>query len=368
MIPVTGVVPVLHEVTVGRFPDLSHFKKHLFMSANMIGAFLFAPLAGLLSDWLRQRKWLIAGALVVNAVALYLMRLEWSYSAYLGLRFVEGCAHIASLSLLLTLGMEMARAESSGRVMGFLGASMTLGVAAGAPLGGIIGRGDPLSIFLYGSFLMAALAVVASCLLHDRMGDRSRFTLLELVGMLKNQRLLAIPYLFTFVDRLTVGFVVSTMTFYLRSEMGALPQQIGWIMALFMIPFALLTYPAGRFSQPLNKLKLMIAGSVIYGVIFMAIGLAPLGAISWLMLGGGVAAALMFAPSLVLVQALSGEHNRALAMSAFNTAGSLGFLLGPLFGGTMVGLIGYQGAFLATGALEIICALLFVGFVRRVRV
>ncbi len=112
----------------------------------------------------------------------------------------------------------------------------------------------------------------------------------------------------------------------------------------------------------------MIVGSVIYGVIFMALGYAELNMIPWLMLGGGVAAALMFAPSLVLVQALSGEHHRGLAMSAFHTAGSLGFLLGPLFGGTVVGLIGYQGAFLVTGGLEIIAALLFLGFVRRIRV
>ena len=56
MLPVTGMVPVFAELTSGRYPGLPVFDRHLFMSANMVGALLFVPLAGLLSDRLGCRR------------------------------------------------------------------------------------------------------------------------------------------------------------------------------------------------------------------------------------------------------------------------------------------------------------------------
>jgi predicted MFS family arabinose efflux permease len=373
MLPVTALVPVLQEVTGGRYAQISVFQKHLFMSVNMIGAFLFAPLAGLLSDVLMKRKLLIGAAFLINALTLLLMRFDWPYSIYLSLRFVEGCAHITSLSLLMTLAVDGCRTSRRGRAMGMVGAALTLGVATGAPLGGLIGQTRPLAVFLYGSLLMAILGILAFLLLRDVKRKEKPASAGAVLRSLGQQRLLAVPYTFTFIDRLTVGFIVSTMALYLRTEMQASPAQIGAIMALFLFPFSLLTYPSGRLSQRFNKLKMMLAGSFLYGLVLIAIGFATLPAIHWLMLAGGVAAALMFAPSLVLVSHLSDPGNRALAMSGFNTAGSLGFLLGPLLGGAVVtffstftGFPPYSAAFVVAGALELACVLLFVSMIRRV--
>ncbi len=84
------------------------------------------------------------------------------------------------------------------------------------------------------------------------------------------------------------------------------------------------------------------------------------------MFAGGVVASLMYAPSLVLVADLSRPEHKALAMSGFHFAGSLGFVLGPLTGGLLVALFGatmlpaYPMAFLVVGGLEVLCALLFL--------
>ncbi len=371
MLPVTALVPVLQDVTGSRYPEISVFQKHLFMSVNMVGAFLFAPIAGLLSDLLMKRRLLISAAFLVNAAALLLMRLEWSYPAYLTLRFLEGCAHITSLSLLMTLALDSSSPEKRGPAMGIIGAALTLGVAVGAPAGGAIGQRAPLAVFLFGGILMAALALLSLLLLRDTERRRNSLPIRQILNSLKTQKLLTVPYTFTFVDRLTVGFIVSTMTLYLRTELDASPAAIGFIMALFLFPFALLTYPSGRLSRRFNKLKMMIAGSLLYGLVLMSIGIASLDAIPWLMLFGGIAAALMFAPSLVLVGNLATPDTRASAMAGFNTAGSLGFLLGPLFGGAAISLFTYleippyAPAFLLAGATEILCVILFLPFVRR---
>lgn len=139
MLPVTGMVPVLPEFTAQRFPGLGQFASHFFMSINMIGALLGAPIAGLLSDRLGKRRLLAVGALAVNGIALLGIAWAWrsteSYALLLALRLVEGFAHMSALSLLMALAADHAGKAGLGARMGAVGASISLGVATGAPLG-----------------------------------------------------------------------------------------------------------------------------------------------------------------------------------------------------------------------------------------
>jgi MFS family permease len=73
----------------------------------------------------------------------------------------------------------------------------------------------------------------------------------------------------------------------------------------------------------------------------------------------------MFVPSLLLTQELAPASVRTTAMGAFNAAGSLGFIAGPLVGGAVSALVGaehgaragYQAAFVVAGASVIALAL-----------
>ncbi|TDY00571.1 MFS transporter [Thiohalophilus thiocyanatoxydans] len=367
MLPVTGMVPVLRELTLGRYPQLGDFEQHLFMAANMFGALLFVPIAGLLSDWWRRRKAIIVAALAVNALSLLMLTLNWDYSIYLLWRFVEGCAHITSLSLLMALAVDHVRQRGTGGAMGLVGAAVGLGVASGAPLGGFIGEQQGAEQVLQMSFwLLGGLTLFALLLLRDRPAQHTHQRIGALLRALPQNRRLLLPYTFAFVDRLTVGFIVSTLSLYLSNVIGLGAAAIGMVMALFLIPFSLLTYPAGLLSQRWNPLLMMLGGSAAYGIMLIAIGFAPGGAIGWLMFAGGVTASLMYAPSLVLVADLSRPEHKALAMSGFNFAGSLGFVLGPLSGGALLALFShsslpaYPMAFAIIGGLEVLCALLFL--------
>ena len=70
MAPVTLPVPVLRELVGERFA-VSEFATSLFMSVNMIGALLMAPLAGAFSDrWGRKRSLLVA-ALAADGICFF---------------------------------------------------------------------------------------------------------------------------------------------------------------------------------------------------------------------------------------------------------------------------------------------------------
>jgi MFS family permease len=375
MLPVTGVVPVLEELTGGRHPGLGDFAKHLFMVSNMLAALLCAPLAGRLSDHLGHRRPIIIAAMLVNAVVLSLLALDAPYAVHLLLRFFDGALHITALTLLMAMTADRAGLHASGQAMGLAGAALTLGVAVGAPVGGFVGAIDPLAVLLAGAALSLALAAWVGLLqesTHTRPAIRpdpnpAKPLPPAVLGEL------VVPYAFTFADRLSVGFIISTMTLYLRTVLGAGPTEIGLLMGSFMLPFALLTYTFGRSLRRLDPLPMMFAGSVIYGFVLVTLAFAPLPLWWFLMPTGGAAAALMFAPSLVLVAHAGGEHARATALGGFHAAGSLGFLLGPLVGGgvlavaELVDRAGWTAAFLVVASLQWVCVALFLPRLRLAR-
>jgi MFS family permease len=384
LLPVTGMVPILRELTTGRYPDLSAFAQHLFMSANMLGALLFAPVIGLLSDAWQRRKPLIVIALLINSLAVWMLLLDWSYPLLLGWRFIEGCAHISALSLLMAMASEHGQQQTQpqtqqqtgkrktmGGVMGLVGAAISLGVATGAPLGGLLGRTGADSVLLAGAGLLLLLVPLAALGLRERLGTQAESHLSALLRALPQNLPLRLPYAFAFVDRLTVGVIVSTLSLYLSSQLGLDALRIGLIMALFLLPFSLLTYPAGLLSRHWNPVHMMFIGSIAYGLTLGTVGLVTPSLIPWLMFLGGVVASLMYAPSLVLVASLSRPEHRAMAMGGFNLAGSLGFVLGPLTGGSLVALFSawqlpaYPLTFALVGLLELLCVALFLPWARR---
>jgi MFS family permease len=81
------------------------------------------------------------------------------------------------------------------------------------------------------------------------------------------------------------------------------------------------------------------------------------------MLSLGIAAAVMFVPSLMITTELAPAPIRSTALGAFNAAGSLGFVMGPLVGGAVSELVahshgwhaGYSTAFAVAGAAVLLC-------------
>ncbi|OOG25172.1 MFS transporter [Thioalkalivibrio denitrificans] len=371
MLPVTAMVPLLYQLTEGRYPGLSDLDRHLFMSANMAGALIFAVLAGLLSDRLGRRKALIVPALAINGFALLLMLGHWPYPVYLGLRFIEGCAHMTALSLAMTLAADTARKGREGGAMGLVGAAMSLGVASGSVLGGQLGAEVPERVFLWGGILMIMLALAASRVVRDTPATGRPLNLRSLLNLTLERRALLVPYAFTFVDRLTVGFIISTVSLYFATVLGFDAARIGIVMAAFLLPFAVLTYPAGLLCHRWDAALMMAVGSLLYGGVLAGLGLVADNMVLMWMALGGVVAALMFAPSLVLVARLADPAQRATAMGGFHLAGSLGFMLGPLVGvGVLTGLQAagaapYPGVFFVVGGLEALCVLICLPWILR---
>jgi MFS family permease len=373
LVPVTLPVSVLRAFVQERF-GVSELLTSLFMSINMIGAVVSAPLAGALADRFGRRRELLAAGLVLDAALLWSLTLPSSFPVFMLLRFAEGAAHIFALSLVLALASTSQPEERRGRVMGMVGGGITLGVAVGAVLGGFLGGTDPAIPLRVGAAVACVGALIAWRLDSGGDGGREeRPSLARILAELRGQPLLLAPLAFAFVDRFTVGFYTTTFSLYLSGIHGLPSMRIGILIFVFMFPFAICSYPFGRLSERSSPVLMVCVGSVVYGIGTALVTDWPLAWLPLLMVGLGVASAVMFVPSMVLTANAAPPEARGTALGAFNAFGSLGFIAGPATGGFVSQAVadvssweaGYRAAFRVAGAAEIVCVLVTVPFLMR---
>jgi MFS family permease len=374
MAPVTLPVPVLRSLVGDRF-EVSELLTSLFMSVNMVGAAIAAPLAGALADRLGRRRPLVIGALLADAACFAAMTLDMPFTLFMSLRFLEGCAHIFALSLLLSIAASLGGVHGRGLTMGLTGAGMMLGVALGAPLGGVLGRNDTLLPLLVGAGLLVAAALLAWLTLLDPRSHEQRPGLSAIARAVRKHRAVIAPLIFAFADRFTVGFYTTTFSLFASGLHGATPPQVGLWISAFMLPFALFSFPFGLLADRVSKTALLCGGSAVYGLLTASLGFWSTEWIAPGMAVIGLSAALMFVPSMLMTADLTPPEIRSTAMGAFNAAGSLGFILGPMTGGLVSetvrashgAAVGYQAAFVVAGIAEILCAALALPFLLRMR-
>lgn len=366
MLPVTMMVPVLKEIVSERF-GAGTFSAHMYMSINMIGAILTAPITASLADRAAHRKTVLLIALILNLATLTLMPLTDSFALFMTLRFFEGAFHVLAVSTIMATAADWADPQRKGRQMGMLGASLIFGTACGAPLGGRIGQTEPMMVFGLGVVCVAIAMVVAFAVIRDAPGRARATKFAETIELLRTRRVLLIPYAFSFVDRFCVGVIVSSFVLFLGEAHGYSPAQRGGLLALFLFPFAILCYPAGRLADRYGRAVLMIAGNAAFGLVFAVYGIAPEAWLPALMLASGVFSAAFFSPNLAMCGDLAPPHQRAAAFAGFNMAGSFGFLCGPLVGGvihriatpSLGSLQAYSLAFAVAGFVVLGCAVAF---------
>jgi MFS family permease len=321
---------------------------------------------GALADPWGRRRGLLIGALALDALCFVALTADVPFAAFMAIRFFEGCAHISALSLLMGIASSARPEHERSLALGVVGSGLLLGVATGAPLGGRLGARDELLPLEVGAAVVAAAAVLAALIVKEtgRAGER-RPGFAEIGRLVRAHPLVALPLAFSFIDRFTVGFFTSTFVFLARNEHQFTSARVGMLIGIFMLPFALLSFPFGLLAQRTSRVAFLVGGSLVYGALVASLGFWPSDVFTALMPITGISAAVMFMPSMLMTAETTPERIRTTSLGAFNAAGSLGFIAGPLVGGAVsaaVGaehgaLAGYRAAFAVAGVSVIALAL-----------
>lgn len=331
LVPITLLVPGLTELVVDMHGG-SRFQAHLFVSLNQLAGILAVPLAmALHRRWPHTRAWVV-GLLLLDAVAFLGMRAAPTLSALFAWRALDGIAHLPAVTFLM-IAANRSGGERRGASLGVVASALMVGVGVGAPLGGVLIDRDPLLVYSLGAALLvlasvSALAVPATAAPARDPQARYRWDRRRLASWM--------PLAYGFADRFLIGVFVSTFTLFLTEVHGVAAATRGMLMSLFLLPFALLCWPAGKLADRVGWFGPLIFANVSFGLVYATYGLLPF---SWLpvaMIASGMLSALMFAPSLVLVSEFAKRGAGEGLFGTFQVAGSFGFLTGPLVGGVLV--------------------------------
>lgn len=334
LVPITLLVPGLTELVVDMHGG-TRFQAHLFVSMNQLTGIIAVPFAmALHRRWPHTRWWLVA-LLALDALAFLGMRSADSLSALFAWRALDGVAHLPAVTFLM-IAANRAGGQRRGASLGVVASALMVGVGVGAPLGGVLIDRDPILVYSVGAGLLilaaiAALGVPALSAPTQDPSARYRWDRRRLVSWM--------PLAYGFADRFLIGVFVSTFTLFLTEVHGVGAATRGLLMSLFLLPFALLCWPAGKLADRIGWFGPLIFANIAFGLVYSLYGLVPFELLPVAMVASGVLSALMFAPSLVLVSDFAKRGAGEGLFGMFQVAGSFGFLAGPLVGGVLVELL-----------------------------
>lgn len=154
-----------------------------------------------------------------------------------------------------------------------------------------------------------------------------------------------------FVSLLDVT-VVNLAVPHIARDLGATGTQSQWILLAYLVPFAALLLPLGRFGDVLGRRRLFLIGILAFAVGGLVAGTAQ--NIETLIVARtcqGIGAATMMPQVLALTQVILPPEQRRRAVGYFGMVSALGAITGPIVGGLILTVdpfdLGWRMVFLA---------------------
>ncbi len=353
------------------------------VSAFALMRFISSPLAGSLTNRLGERRVLATGLAIV-AVSSALAGLAQSYVQLLVLRGIGGIGSSMFTVSAMALLLRVVDADQRGRAAAAWQGGFLVGGVAGPAVGGLVLAVSIRAPFFFYAGTLAVATVVALVFLspariaareaavesHDQ-GEASappKSGWPDLLDALRNGAYRA---------ALAVNLTTGLATFGLRSAIIPLfvieglrqgPSLSGWAFLVAAGVQAITLLPAGRITDTRGRRPAMIIGTVatVVGMLLLVfddLATGSLGVaitiffVSMAVLGVGTAF-LGSAPSAVVGDIMGGRRG-GIVVATFQMVSDFGAIIGPLIGGLMLDLYGFDWAF-ALGAAVAAIALIFV--------
>lgn len=309
----------------------------LLFIANAAAGIAAQGIAGPVADQFGRKPVMLTGLFAQAIIALGFTQAR-AFEEFVLLATVNGffgaTFHPASHAMVVDLVEPRRRAEA----FGIMRIAANLGWVIGPALGGLLAirsysflfLGTALAQFIYLAFV---LMVVRETLPKSprvaswrpaNSGYGAVFRDRTFVIFLGASTLLTLVY----------TQMTTTMPVYLKTQAGVPESGYGMLMALNAGMVVLLQIPTTRLVENRNRACMLALGALLYGAGFGSLGLwrdLPLFALSMAVLTVGE---MVIAPvASALVADLSPEETRARYMAAFGLTWTIGFGLGPAWGG-----------------------------------
>jgi EmrB/QacA subfamily drug resistance transporter len=123
----------------------------------------------------------------------------------------------------------------------------------------------------------------------------------------------------------------------LQAGFNATSSQIEWVVAAYVLAFALGLLPLGRLGDAIGRKRMFLIGITSFTLFSAFCGMAPsMSALIVFRLFQGLSGAMMMPQVLAIVQVMFPPQERAFAFSFFGLTAGLASVAGPLTGGLLI--------------------------------
>jgi len=295
---------------------------------------LFAPLWGRLSDRVGRRRVMLCTIAGTSAALLWL-GLADSIATLFAARFLAG-AFAANVSVAAAYVSDVTGESERTRWMGLVGACFGVGFVLGPALGGLLSHWGYAAPMLAAAALAAVNFVYAAVVLREparleQTGDR-----LGRIAALRQPAVRLICGL-NLAFSVAVTQLEAIFAYFMMDRFGYDAMDVAWIfvgMAVIMggIQGGGMKTLATRFSEP----RLARGGSLLLAASIAFVPLAPTVALLLLPLALAAVGRAVLQPSLMsLVSIEARPEHRGVVLGTFQSAASLGRVLGPVAAGLL---------------------------------
>jgi len=334
----------------------------LLFATYSLMQFIFSPLWGRYSDRVGRRPVLIVG-LMGMALSFVLFGLAQALWMLYAARVLGGLLSSAILPTAMAYVADSTDPKRRGKGMGLMGAAMALGMIFGPAIGGFLGGLSPSVPFFVAAGLtilvagFAALFLPESLSLQERSHARREGFRKSLIYYGQLFRPLRNPVgsilILGFLSQLAFASLFGTFALFAEAKLGFGEEEMGVLfVAMGLIGALGQGLLVGRAIGRWGEGRVIQIGLTVSGFGFLSLLLAydlkSLIALASLM---GMGNALLMPAISSLASKRTSPDQQGNVMGVLNSYQSLGRIVGPLLGGLVFDLLGYQYPYVMGGAI-----------------
>lgn len=334
------VVPILpgYALSLG----VSQTAIGFLFASYAIALFVATPIFGILSDKIGRKGPMLWGLLGLAGSTLLYAFAKHFWMLVLA-RSLQGVSAAITWTAGFALLADLFPSQDRGKVMGIALSGQSIGTLIGPTVGGWLYQLGGYEIpFLAATGLAILDGVLRIFLIQDVPHETSERAVSSL-QLLKNRRLLII------VGVVIIGASIPcvlepTLPLRLQNGMKLSSGMTGLLFAIPTLAYAISAPVIGSLSQRIGRYKAMSLGMIVAAACFPFIALSNslwLVAIVLVFLGIGMGTAITpCLPEFAEISETSGASSFGASFSIYNTAYSIGMMIGPTVGGILTNYLG----------------------------